>query len=184
MQQKRFSNSTSNLPKRHTERMVIEEPIPVPSWLETTSTDYKLIDFDRGAFEGTTMAVDRNTVTDGSTSVLTNLFSSGQTSTWSSLLVTALSENLTTFMNNTELLGPTASFDQAQRQLIDSGYTLGRCDNGSEIFNCTAQEYMEYMRGPQTLPLQQAIFVSWQTKLQLTHHELSGGLIVGVDNVQ
>lgn len=95
---------------------------------------------------------------DSSGTVLNHLLSSlPATTEWPSLLMTTLAENLTTWANSTELLVSQGGLSDLT---ATEGYTLGRCDNGSEIFNCTVQEYMEYMRGPQTLPLQQAIFVS------------------------
>lgn len=124
------------------------------SWFGSTTADYKFVDFDPNRpLKGTD-----NMSGEGS-SVVTTLLSFGlpETSTWSSLLATTLAENLTTFTNSTDLLSDPFSLNQDQQQLMDP---LGRCDNGSDTFNCTVQEYMEYMRGPQTLPLQQAIFVS------------------------
>lgn len=142
--------------------MAIEPPETWSSpWPGTTDKDYRLVDFDPGAFEGTTESM----TDDGyiaSASVLGSLLSSvlpPQTNTWSSLLVTTLTENLTALTTNgTDLLAATVNFN---RDEMTDGLALhGRCDYGSEMFNCTVQEYMEYMRGPQMLPVQQAIFVS------------------------
>lgn len=143
------------------------------SWFasSTFAEDYKLVDFDRNrtTLRDDAVTIDKNMSIefDGMQSILSTLMSTTMTtvlpqmlntsptttmsmsqrttSSWSSMLLTTLAENLT------------ASTDQFG--LRDSN-GLGRCDNGSEIFNCTVEEYMLYMRGPQTLPIDQAIFVS------------------------
>lgn len=138
------------------------------SWFasSTFTEDYKLVDFDRNRTtpRDDAVTIDQNVSMgyDGVQSILSTLMSTAMTtvlpqmmstsisqrtttSSWSSMLLTTLAENLN------------ASTDQFGMR--DSN-GLGRCDSGSEIFNCTVEEYMLYMRGPQTLPIEQAIFVS------------------------
>lgn len=129
-------------------------PSSWPSWLGSPTTmDYKLVDFDRNRTLETTESGVENTSVD----LLTTLMSSvlPESSTWSSLLLSTLAENLTTFTNSSDFVYDPSSFDQ--------NLTFEeRCDywRNNESFNCTAEEYMTFMRGPQTLPFVQAIFVS------------------------
>lgn len=144
-------------------------------WAGSSTTDYKHVDFDPSATASFAPVTGGSPqFHDAPQSILSTLLSSAlpqttmegfvssstepTSSSWSSLLLSTLTENLTAISNSTEVLGATVNF--GLYPLTDGGYVLGRCDNGSDIFNCTVQEYMEYMRGPQTLPVQQAIFVS------------------------
>lgn len=162
-------------PRRNT--MTSLPSITPPSWLGSTTTmDYKLVDFDRNRTLETTESGIENTSLD----LLTTLMSSvlPESSTWSSLLLSTLAENLTTFTNSSDFVYEPSSFDQ--------NLTLEeRCDywKNNETFNCTAEEYMTFMRGPQTLPFVQAIFVSSSRHVEiielkrLTHTE---EFVVGV----
>lgn len=138
------------------------------SWTGATDQDYKFADFANGSATGsaqsmmTTAVAEEVSFIDGSASTLSNLLSSllPQTSTWSTLLVTALTENLTTVANNTDPVGSTYELSLGQRLMLTQEQLTDRCGNFSDLSNCTVQEYMMYMRGPQMLPLQQAILVS------------------------
>lgn len=150
---------------------------PTLSWTGTTlDQDYKFVDFADGiTFEGssaqsmmTTAVGEEASLIDGSASTLSNLLSSllpQQTSTWPSLLVTALTENLTTIANSTDAVGSAYELSLGQRLTLTQEQLTDRCGNSSDLSNCTVQEYMMYMRGPQMLPLQQAILVSVPTLL-------------------
>lgn len=144
-------------------------PSSLSTWIGLTATstetsmDYKHVSFDRNrTFAG------HNQTNMSSQFILTDLLSTTKTPemttdifyteptsslSWQSVLLSTLVENLTTITNNVEMF----SFGEA---VLRDSNNLTRCDNGSEIFNCSVQDYMEYMRGPQTLPVHQAIIVS------------------------
>lgn len=133
--------------------MVIEE-LATP-WPATTNGDYKFVDSDRKHPDTSTAStpgsiVDRNMVFGDSTT----------TTTWPSLLVTALVDNITELVaNGTDMLGAVGNGSYNQ-SLLTNDTAMDLCDVRNENFNCSVQDYMTYTLGPQTLPVQQAIIVS------------------------